>query len=325
MKPLVSIIMPVYNVECYIEESIMSVQKQTFNNWELIIINDGSEDNTVSVIERFLNDERIKLLSQANQGVSAARNQGLFHAKGDFIAFLDGDDLWNDQFLEKLISIQEKCKLDLVFSGFNNLNPDGTYTPYKFKYVDGDILVPYIQNRIEMHIGSCLIDKKLLDIHNLHFTEGCVYGEDAELILKMLVFTETKVIREELMTYRKRPGSATRSLWKYENRIAEIFVYERILSYVQQYYSNPNKEQIEKTIKEKLCYDKYRFLWKMIINRNLNETLELLYNKSWSIDLEQLYQSTSLRHKLRCKIILSGNTFLWRMATFNRKIKLKAK
>lgn len=319
MKPLVSVIMPVYNVEQYIEESIRSVQAQTFKNWELLIINDGSKDRTATIAEKFLNDGRIQLFNQPNQGVSAARNKGLANCKGDYITFLDGDDLWHPQFLEKLISLQQNSNVDLVFSGFHNLNSDGTYTPYRFHYTDGNILLPYIKNKIEIHIGSCLINKKLLDTYKLRFTEGCVYAEDAEFILKILVFTKAKVICEELMTYRKRLGSATQSFWKYENRISEISAYERILTYIRQYYNESDKKLIEKTLIEKLCYDKYRFLWKMIISRNIEEALSLLYDRSWHADLVELCKYTSLRHKLRCKIILSGNIFIWKLSTFNRK------
>jgi teichuronic acid biosynthesis glycosyltransferase TuaG len=95
LLPLVSIITPAFNSETYIAKTIHSVQKQTFTNWELIIIDDASEDNTVSVIKFLaLNDPRIICLqNQQNSGAATTRNKGLEHARGRFIAFLDSDDL----------------------------------------------------------------------------------------------------------------------------------------------------------------------------------------------------------------------------------------
>ena len=93
MKALVSIIMPVYNCENYLDKSITSVLNQTLDNIELIIINDGSTDNSNKIIEKYLNkDNRIKYINQSNNGVSIARNKGIDMAKGKYIGFVDGDD-----------------------------------------------------------------------------------------------------------------------------------------------------------------------------------------------------------------------------------------
>ena len=91
-SPLVSIIIPVYNSEKYLAETITSAISQTWNNKEIIIIDDGSTDNSLTIAESFAN-EHIKIFSQPNKGASAARNKGLHEAKGDYIQFLDGDDL----------------------------------------------------------------------------------------------------------------------------------------------------------------------------------------------------------------------------------------
>ncbi len=98
-KPLVSIIMPVYNSEKTVKKSIISVLNQTYDNWELIVINDGSKDNSIEILKRF-NDNRIFLVEQENQGVVKARNNGMKSAKGEFIAFLDSDDIWVSNKLE---------------------------------------------------------------------------------------------------------------------------------------------------------------------------------------------------------------------------------
>ena len=105
MDDLVSIIMPSYNTEDYIGESIQSVINQTYSNWELIIVDDCSNDNTDNVVKPFLADSRIKYFkNEHNSGAAVTRNKALREAKGEWIAFLDSDDLWMPEKLEKQIN-----------------------------------------------------------------------------------------------------------------------------------------------------------------------------------------------------------------------------
>lgn len=97
--PQISVIIPAYNADRTIRETIESVQQQTFQDFELIVINDGSKDRTVEVVQS-INDERLKIFSYENGGVCVARNWGIAHANGEFIAFLDADDLWTPDKLE---------------------------------------------------------------------------------------------------------------------------------------------------------------------------------------------------------------------------------
>lgn len=96
----VTIVIPVYNVEAYIYQAIESVLAQTYPYFEVILVNDGSKDHSVEVCQKF-DDPRIKILHQENQGPAAARNHGIRHAKGEYVAFLDGDDLWTPDKLVK--------------------------------------------------------------------------------------------------------------------------------------------------------------------------------------------------------------------------------
>lgn len=109
----VSIIMPVYNAERYLDKSIKSVLNQTYNNFELIIIDDGSIDKSVQICEKYLCDNRVKLITQKNSGPSCARNQGLMALTGDFLMFLDADDFLNEEALISLVEVINKKKADL--------------------------------------------------------------------------------------------------------------------------------------------------------------------------------------------------------------------
>ena len=126
MKSLVSIIMPLYNGEKFIKITLESVLKQTYKNWELLITNDGSKDNSPKLVEEYAKkDERIKLFNQVNKGSAAARNNSLKEANGKYIVFLDSDDIWEDNFLEKQIKFLKEKNASLVFSSYKRINEDG--------------------------------------------------------------------------------------------------------------------------------------------------------------------------------------------------------
>lgn len=99
-----SVVIPLYNKELSIRNTIQSVLKQTFQDFEIVVVNDGSTDSSASVVESF-KDPRIRLIHQDNQGVSAARNKGVEQSEYDWIAFLDGDDLWRDNHLEEVVKM----------------------------------------------------------------------------------------------------------------------------------------------------------------------------------------------------------------------------
>lgn len=127
---VVSIIMPSYNCEKYIVESIKSVQAQTYSNWELLFIDDCSEDNTISIVKGIqLKDQRIKLYKTPyNCGAALTRNLGLFEAKGRWIAFLDSDDLWEPNKLEKQIAFMKEHRYAFSYTEYQEIDEDSIET-----------------------------------------------------------------------------------------------------------------------------------------------------------------------------------------------------
>jgi teichuronic acid biosynthesis glycosyltransferase TuaG len=128
--PLISIITPSWNVEGLIGETIASVQAQTFSDWELLIADDCSTDNTAAVIESFAaKDPRVKLIRQPrNGGPALARQAAIEQAQGRFIAFLDSDDLWLPTKLERQIAFAREHRAALSYTGFRRINEDGSVT-----------------------------------------------------------------------------------------------------------------------------------------------------------------------------------------------------
>lgn len=124
---LISVIMAAYNSEKTIEGAISSVLEQTYANIELIIVNDFSKDSTCEIVERYTkSDSRVKLINnKTNLGVSATRHHGVKAAKGNWLAFLDSDDIWNTEKLQKQIEIQKKTKAEFLFTGSSFMGEDG--------------------------------------------------------------------------------------------------------------------------------------------------------------------------------------------------------
>ena len=127
-KGLVSIVMPSYNTADYIEETIQSVLNQTYTNWELLIVDDCSSDNTLQILDKY-RDDRIKIfVNEQNDGASISRNKALREAKGQWIAFLDSDDLWSKEKLEKQIRFMEKNGYAFSYTNYEEMDSEGQLT-----------------------------------------------------------------------------------------------------------------------------------------------------------------------------------------------------
>lgn len=126
-EQLVSIIVPVYNSEKFINDTIQTVKEQMYKNWELLLINDCSTDNSENIIKKYVKeDNRIKLINlEKNSGAAIARNTGIESAKGNYIAFLDADDLWKNEKLEKQIKFMEENNYDFTFTGYEFADESG--------------------------------------------------------------------------------------------------------------------------------------------------------------------------------------------------------
>lgn len=310
--PKVSIIMPAYNVENFIQDSILSIRNQTYENWELLIINDGSTDDTLAVSKASSNrDKRIQIYSQPNKGVSAARNLGLFHATGSLIAFLDGDDLWHPSFLGKMVSAVLMRDSQIAFSGFNRLHPDGSLSCYNKQYKEGAILLPILQAKVLLHIGSILVSKAIIEQYSIRFTEDCMISEDMEFMYKLLAIAETVVVKEELMTYRKRIGSTTQNDWKWKPYITSIYAMERVLDFINKYYIHADKDEVREVLQDLICYLKCDFLWKGV-KFGEHVVIRELIAKGWRDELRNIHKKEKrISKRIKYKIVLSENPFLW--------------
>lgn len=160
-KTLVSIIMPAYNCDNYVVEAINSVLAQTYQNWELLVLDDGSKDNTLQTIKEFAQkDSRIKALPNGkNMGVSTTRNRGIDLATGEWIAFLDSDDIWQPSKLEKQLKLAGEKSAEFLFTGSSYINEEGE--PFKGVFnIPEKVTYERLRNHNVISCSSVLVKKK---------------------------------------------------------------------------------------------------------------------------------------------------------------------
>lgn len=163
---MISVIIPVYNASRYIDSCVKSVLKQTYDNWELIFIDDGSSDDSFEKCRSWAKtDSRIKVLHEENGGPAKARNYGLDMAKGEYISFLDVDDWWDENFLKIMYETIQMKKCQIAVCGFNQVDKDGKVLgslvtdTIEYNFVqdyDGSQFFPFI-------VWQMLIDRDVLE------------------------------------------------------------------------------------------------------------------------------------------------------------------
>lgn len=211
----VSVIIPVYNAENYISVALDSISKQTFKNYEIIIVDDGSKDNTKSIIDNYCS-ENISYIHQNNKGPSAARNCGIQTAKGDYIAFLDADDVW----LPSKLAIQTELlnahrSVGLVTSGFQIIDSEGTKTATELgtniAQCDDIVEMLIIRNIMRGGPSGVLIRAECLKEVGL-FDETLRGAEDRDLWLRVAQKFEIMIIENPLFQYRIHSGNSHKKI-----------------------------------------------------------------------------------------------------------------
>ncbi|PSU32579.1 glycosyltransferase family 2 protein [Photobacterium phosphoreum] len=214
--PFISIVVPVYNVEEYLSYCIESILIQTFNDYELILVNDGSTDNSASICDFYCKQSsKIKVIHQENKGVSAARNLGIRESVGEYILFVDSDDWLEKSTLEVLHKEAKNFKYSIVIFGWNScgeLNIKNPMSALDVKEKENIIDVAYNYANGYYYGSSCnkIFLNEVIKDNNIYFNETIKIGEDNIFNLEYLSYCDScKVINDILYNYRKRSGSAT--------------------------------------------------------------------------------------------------------------------
>ena len=218
--PEFSIIIPVYNIEKYLEECVTSVTKQTYENYELILIDDGSSDKSGSLCDEFaMKDDRIYVIHQENSGLSAARNAGVDYASGRYIIFLDSDDFWRDeQCLEKIYHRLQKSNVQVLSFNYIKFTNTQQYSSYFRKQESMPLnYKDSFQFQIEKGIWiACawnkVMKRELFDNGELRFVRG-ITSEDMDWCVRLALKARSfDYLNEIIVCYRQREKSISQSV-----------------------------------------------------------------------------------------------------------------
>lgn len=208
---LFSVVIPLYNKRDYIKETIESVLLQTYTDFEIIVVNDSSTDDSLAIVQSF-NDSRIRIYTKPNGGVSDTRNYGLKKALGEYICFLDADDLWNNNYLKNLTLIICKypnagfiCGAYKTFkNNVNNIIKTIIFDEIPESYVGKiDFFKESVKKkRIISLTSSVCVRKKTLEDMNTWFAEGVNNGEDADMWVRLALKTDVVYYNKPMIFYR---------------------------------------------------------------------------------------------------------------------------
>ena len=247
----ITIIIPCYNVEEYLEECLDSVINQTFTDFEVICINDGSTDNTLNILERYSkNDSRIRIINQDNKGLAASRNVGLENSSGKYICFLDADDYLDLNTFQETYDIAEDKSTDVIFFKLINFD-DETRKTSTFDYFEMD----YLKNRVGDNVFSCEdVDDYLFRmnvtapgklfkhdlIRGLKFPEGLIW-EDNPFFIELMFRVKRAYFYDKHLYFRRiRTNSITQS---YTHKYVDCLTIGNMIADITKDYG---------------CYDKYK-------------------------------------------------------------------
>ncbi|MEP3838939.1 MAG: glycosyltransferase family A protein [Algibacter sp.] len=204
-KPFFSVVIPLYNKADYIEDTLNSVLNQNYKNFEIVIVNDGSTDNSVSVVKRF-SDSRITIINQNNLGLSGARNTGIKNAKYEYIAFLDADDLWSADYLMTICNLLSiKSNSEVLATGvktFRNKHKlDLKANTFKNEKVQ--IIFNYFSLKQNIFGPSALVVKRNVFNNIGYFDNTINYGEDEDFFIRCFSIYDITYYNTEKVFYLK--------------------------------------------------------------------------------------------------------------------------
>lgn len=216
---VISIVIPVFNVELYLEECVQMVLRQTYHNIEIILVDDGSKDTSSVICDRFAQeDNRVNVIHKENGGLSDARNVGLNAANGQYILFLDSDDVWNgEDFLTNLVmKVENENKPDMVMfrvARWRNNKIDAISSPYEEEDFCGTPVEIfrnlYVQQRYQVSACSKMLKLSVLKENGVLFTKGLL-GEDMDWTFRLWPHIKSvSYCNQSIYYYRVRPNSIT--------------------------------------------------------------------------------------------------------------------
>lgn len=274
--PRISVIVPFYNVEGYIEKCLETLVNQTFQDIEIILVNDGSKDRSEEIAKKFANryENKIVYLEKENGGLSSARNFGLAHARGEYVAFVDSDDYIEKNMYEKMYNLIIKERSDMVECDFYWEYPNKKKIDTGKLYNNKNQML----ENVRVVAWNKLIKKEIIDKHGIEFPNGYQY-EDVEFTYKLIPYIQkVSFLKEPMVHYIQRTKSISNSQ---NEKTMQIFdVLEHVINY---YKENGLYKNYEKELE--YIYVRYAFCssLKRIMKIEDEELKDKLIKKTWDI------------------------------------------
>lgn len=265
--PLVSIIVPTYNVKHYIRECIDSILNQTYKNIEIIIVNDGSTDNSMYMINDYITSiDKIKVINQENQGLSAARNSGIEKANGKYIAMIDSDDKIKPDFIKNLVKTAMQTNADIVRGSFRDFHgniPAGWVADFVTDPNTGpQVLDQFLDQNTSFVVWSSLYSREFLNNNNLRFTPGILL-EDGDFTCRAYMAAGVVITTQYTdYMYRIRSGSILTSNNAKRMSQSEDLIIDKFITMISSVQSQKSKQILTKAV--------YAFMrdWTKILSKN---------------------------------------------------------
>lgn len=269
MLPLVSIIVPIYNNEQDIKKCINALLEQSYKNLQIILVDDGSTDNTYDICKTF-SDQRILLLKKTNGGASSARNHGLLKAKGKYIYFVDSDDYLEGNAIEKLVYLAEEKGADCVILEANNytdekelkVKKDGLSLRTNYPTMNGNNLILYLLRNKDFHAAPFLyfVHHSIYEA-SLKFEEGIMFEDELFSFQLLRKCDRVVCLREKLYNRKVRSGSVMTSTGKSKFRFYSM---SRVLKkLIGMYEENPSDTTLKEYL-SRICLLWYSY-WKQLL------------------------------------------------------------
>ncbi|MDY3060767.1 glycosyltransferase [Fusobacterium sp.] len=279
-KDLISVIVPVYNIEKYLPRCIDSILDQTYKNWEAIFINDGSTDNSLKILEEYKKrDERIKIIDKKNAGSGAARNDGIETSKGKYIAFLDSDDWYEEDFLEKLYNNLIENSSDVSMCNpkmtYDNINKNKKINTYFFNEIELNKTPEKILGILAMPVVWNKLYKKDIIVKNRIKFPNYSFCEDVEFLYKTFLYAnKVSKIEDDLYNYYQREDSETKKIK--EESIEQVY---KVIKNIENYVKENFIEKLEIFYQYKIQF-LYSISQILLLRTNSDKRLKKLVNKN---------------------------------------------
>lgn len=268
-NPTVSIVIPAYNAAIYLHKTIESILQQSFQDFEVLVVNDGSTDETAKCVLGFT-DCRVKLINQENQGCATARNTGILSAEGKYIAFLDSDDLWEQTKLEKQVQYLDKnINFGLVYTWVDfsdqEANPTGKVRKV---FAEGNVFHDMLTGNV-ISCGSVpLVRRECFDAVGLFDTDLWT-AEDKDLWLRISTRYPFGLIKEPLVYYRQHPNSKSSKGFKRREQD-----FQKIMSKVSEDLLPKDSSLWKKVYSQQYLY----FAWRAYEGKSYSESIKYLFD-----------------------------------------------